>query len=203
MPSMTRHKATQTGLMTPSPLDRLINALLHAFAMLVSFVARRFVSRHPISAAECDGNCDPMREADFVLDQYQEATEAAASSHTRRTSASSTAHPTVHESHDGRKALMVSSERSSRPSNYEGVLTALSTSHPRACPEDLGCYSGGTLTNPHDLPTESLGTSKRPAGTIWSCGQIRAEKATAVAIAYPRMTRGWANGRTTTACAPN
>jgi hypothetical protein len=160
MPPMTRHKATQTGLMTPSPLDRWINALLRGLAMLVSHVARRFVSRHPISAAECDGDCDRPPEADFVLDQHQEPIPAAASSQPI-------------------EALMVSSVAiATRPSNHEGRLTALSTSHPRPCAEDLGCRSGGTLTNPHDLPTGIPGSS-------------------------PRMTRGWVCAETSTACAPN
>jgi hypothetical protein len=78
---MTRHKAAQTGLGTPSPLDRWINAIPHGLAMLVSHVARRFAPRHPISAAECDGSCEPVREADFVLDQHQKPAPAAASSH--------------------------------------------------------------------------------------------------------------------------
>ena len=96
---MTRHKATQTGLGTPSPLDRWINALLRGLAMLVSHVARRFVSRNQTSAAECDGNCDRLPEANVVLDQHQELTPAAASS------------PPI-------EALMVSSTRSVRPSNH-------------------------------------------------------------------------------------
>ena len=148
---MTRHKATHTGLGTPSPLDRWINALLRSFAMLVSHVARRFASRHPISAAECDGDCDPMREANVVLDLHQEPKPAAASGQPI-------------------EALMVSSERSSRPSNHEGVLRALSTSHPRARPEDLGSHSAGTPPKPHDLPTEILGS--RPRMTRgWVCAQ--------------------------------
>ena len=36
---MTRHKHAQTGLVTPSPLDRWIEATLRAFAMLVHYVA--------------------------------------------------------------------------------------------------------------------------------------------------------------------
>ena len=96
---MTRHKATQTGLGTPSPLDRWINALLRGLAMLVSHVARRFASRNQISAAECDGCCDPMREANVVLDQHQESARAAASSQPN-------------------EALMVSRSRSDRPSNH-------------------------------------------------------------------------------------
>jgi hypothetical protein len=180
---MTRHKATQTGLGNPSPLDHWINALLRGLAMLVSHVARRFASRNQTSAAECDGDCEPVREASFVLDQHQDPAPADASSQPI-------------------EALMVSSVAiATRPSNHEGGLTALSTSHPRAtavafstrfgppdqiapcgvvtkCPEDLGCSSGGALTNPHDLPTEILGTS-------------------------PRMTRGWVCAETTQARAPS
>ena len=36
---MTRHKHAHTGLVTPSPLDRWIDATLRAFAMLVHYVA--------------------------------------------------------------------------------------------------------------------------------------------------------------------
>jgi len=160
MPPMTRHKATHTGLGTPSPLDRWINALLRAFAMLVSHVARHIASRNQISAAECDGDCDRLPEASFVLDQHQDPTPAA-------------------ESSQPPAALMVSSVAiATRPSNHEGVLRDLSTSHPRPCAEDLGSSSGGTLANPHDLPTEILGSS-------------------------PRMTRGGVCVEATQARAPN
>ncbi len=39
LPRMTRHKHAQTGLVTPSPLDRWIDATLHVLAMLVLNVA--------------------------------------------------------------------------------------------------------------------------------------------------------------------
>ena len=159
IPPMTRHKATQTGLGTPSPLDRWINAMLRVFAMLVSHVARRFASRHPISPAECDGDCESMREANVVLDLHQEPKPAAASGQPI-------------------EALMVSSERSSRPSNREGLLRALSTSHPRARPEDLGSHSAGTPPKPRHPPTEILGPS-------------------------PRMTRGWLSWEISMARAPS
>jgi hypothetical protein len=156
---MTRHKATQTGLGTPSPLDRWINAMLRGLAMLVSHVARRFAFRHKNPTAECDGDQAPAPEASFVLDQHQEPEPAAASSQPN-------------------EALMVSRSRSDRPSNHEGRLTALSTSHPRVHPEDLGSRGGGTRPNPHDLTTEILGPS-------------------------PRMTRCWFSWETTQARAPN
>src|SRR6185503_9316864 len=92
---MTRHKATQTGLGTPSPLDRWINAMLRGLAMLVSHVARRFASRHPFSAAECDGSCEPMCEAYFVLDQHQDPTPAAVRSYTPRASVSARLSATI------------------------------------------------------------------------------------------------------------
>jgi len=155
IPPMTRHKATHTGLGTPSPLDRWINAMLRGLAMLVSHVARRFASGHPSLVAECDGDCESMREANVVLDQPQEPELAGAGGQPL-------------------EALMVSSERSSRPSNHEGVLRAPSTSHPRARPEDLGSHSAGTPPKPRDLPTGILGTS-------------------------PSMTRGWLRWETTRA----
>jgi hypothetical protein len=140
---MTRHKALHTGLASPSPLDRWINALLHAFAMLMSFVARRFASRNQTPAAECDGDCEPVREAMPVLDQHQDPISAAARSQTIQ-------------------ALMVSSVAiATRPSNHEGRLAALSASHPRPCAEDLGSSSGRTRSNPYGLPTGILGTSPR------------------------------------------
>jgi hypothetical protein len=131
---MTRHNATQTGLGTPSPLDRWINAMLRGLAMLVSHVARRLASRHPISAAECDGRCDRLPEANIVLDQHPEPQPAAASSQPI-------------------EALMVSSERSSRPSNHEGGLTGIA---PRGTPplgkgrsEPAKLATGGDHFVPH------------------------------------------------------
>jgi hypothetical protein len=153
---MTRHKATQTGLGTPSPLDRWINALLCGLAMLVSFVARRFASRNQTSAAECDGDCEPVREASSVLDQNQEPQPAAASSQPI-------------------EALMVSSERSSRPSNHEGGLTAPSTSHSRASearPENL--WATRTNASPASRRPKILGSGPR-----MTCGWACAEQPTA------------------------
>jgi hypothetical protein len=166
---MTRHKATQTGLGTPSPLDRWINAMLRGLAMLVSF-ARSIRSMRLIRPpAECHSDATPEALPCEESGKLKEPEQAARSSQTQRASASS--------SH-ANEALMVSSERSSRPSNHEGGLTALSTSHPRVHPEDLGSRGGGTRPNSHDLPTEILGSS-------------------------PRMTRGWVCGEQPTASAPN
>jgi len=46
---MTRHKHTHTGLVTPSPLDRWIDAMLRVFAMLVQNVAStlQMIRRRP------------------------------------------------------------------------------------------------------------------------------------------------------------
>src|SRR5690349_4310091 len=147
---MTRHKAAHTGLGTPSPLDRWINALLRVFAMLVSHVARRFASRNQTPAAECDGSCEPVREANFVLDPHQEPKLAAASGQLIEALILRTiAQAIVDSKHEG--GLRTLSARA-KP-------TTLPTSHPRASPEDLGWPRGGTPTNPHTLPTEILGTS--------------------------------------------
>src|SRR6185436_2464106 len=105
---MTRHKATHTGLVSPSPLDRWINAMLRGLAMLASHVARGLSSRCQKPNLECDGDQASAREANLVLDQFQAPTPAAASSQPI-------------------EALMASSERSSPPSNHEGVLPNLST----------------------------------------------------------------------------
>ena len=45
---MTRYKHAQTGLVTPSPLDRWIDATLCVFAMLVHYVAStlQMIRRH-------------------------------------------------------------------------------------------------------------------------------------------------------------
>ena len=154
---MTRHKALHTGLVSPSPLDLLINALLHAFAMLVSHVAHLCSMRLIRHSAECHSDATlevlPCTESG----KLKETTQAAASNHTRRGSASSSnAVATAPEGAIAREALMVSRSRSDRPSNHEGVLRAPSTSHPRPCAEDLGCRGGGTLTNPHQYAPQTM-----------------------------------------------
>jgi hypothetical protein len=166
---MTRHKATQTGLGNPSPLDHWINALLRVFAMLVSHAAHLCSMRLIRLSAECHSDATPEALPCKESGKLKETTQAAECSHTRRTSASSSlAHAKANESHVGREALMVSSVAiATRPSNHEGGLTVLSASHPRARPEDLGSRSGGTLSNSHDPTTEIPG----------------------MRFAYPRMTR--------------
>src|SRR5690349_10815054 len=135
---MTRHKATHTGLGTPSLLDQWINALLCSLAMLVSHVARRFAPKRQKPIAECDGDQASTPEANFVLDQRQEPQPAATSCQTP-------------------EALILRTRSANAElvdSKDEGGLTALSTSHPRARPEDLGWFSGGTLAYSHNPATE-------------------------------------------------
>jgi hypothetical protein len=179
---MTRHKATQTGLGNPSPPDHWINALLRGLAMLVSHVAKRFASPNQTSAAECDGDCEPVREASFVLDQHQEPTLAAASSQTIQ-------------------ALMVSSTRSSRPSNHEGGLTAPSTSHSRASearPENL--WATPTNAAPALAAQRFSGHFEAARkGRFGPVDQIEGRRPGQ----GPRMTRGWVCGEQSTVGAPN
>jgi hypothetical protein len=168
---MTRHKALHTGLVSPSPLDRWINALLHAFAMLVSFAASICSMRLSRCPAECHSDATLEALPCTKSGKLKETPLAAASS---RASTSSNAE----------EALMVSSTRSVRPSNLSrsegrvarGESTVLSTSHPRPCAEDLGSRRGGTLTIPHDLPTEILGTSPRMTRCLfrWETAQASA-----------------------------
>ena len=56
---MTRHKHTHTGLVTPSPLDRWIDAMLQLFAMLVSSVASTLQMTRRRLAAECHSDVTP------------------------------------------------------------------------------------------------------------------------------------------------
>jgi hypothetical protein len=174
---MTRHKALHTGLVSPSPLDRWINALLHAFAMLVSNVARRLAPKYQTPTAECDGDQASALEASPVLDQHRETKSVAASSCAQHASSSSVTHAIAPESAIAREGLMVRRSRSDRLSNPSGSegrvarggLAALSTSHSRLCAENPGSSNRGTLSNLHDATMEIL--------------RMR--------FAYPRMTRCW------------
>jgi hypothetical protein len=56
---MTRHKALHTGLVSPSPLDRWIIAMLRAFAMLMSHAARLCSMRLIRPPAECHSDATP------------------------------------------------------------------------------------------------------------------------------------------------
>jgi hypothetical protein len=88
MPPMTRHNATQTGLGTPSPLDRWINALLRGFAMLVSHAARLCSMRLIRLSVECHNDATPEALPCGESGKLKETKRAAGSSHIRRESAS-------------------------------------------------------------------------------------------------------------------
>jgi hypothetical protein len=77
---MTRHKHTHTGLVTPSPLDRWIDATLRLFAMLVSNVASTFQMirrRPPVIGTRAMPASLPGEKTDI----NQETTSVAASDH--------------------------------------------------------------------------------------------------------------------------
>jgi hypothetical protein len=107
MAPMTRHKHTHTGLVTQSPLDRWIGAMLRVFAMLVFNVASTLqmtIRRPPVNATRKM----PAGLLGETSDTYQETRPAAP--HSQRPI-----------------ALMVSSTHSVRLSNHEGVLTTRAT----------------------------------------------------------------------------
>ena len=80
---MTRHNATQTGLMTPSPLDRWINALLRCLAMLTSHAASILCSMRLIRPApECHSEATPEALPCRTSGKLKDTTKAAAGSHT-------------------------------------------------------------------------------------------------------------------------
>ena len=59
MLSMTRHKHTHTGLVTPSLPQRLLTAMLQLFAMLVSSVSSTLQMTRRRLAAECHSDVTP------------------------------------------------------------------------------------------------------------------------------------------------
>ncbi len=100
---MTRYKHAQTGLVTPSPLDRWIDATLCVFAMLVHYVASTFQMirrREAVNATQPTPTVLPRAKTDT----QQQETKAAAQ-------------------HRSPPALILSSTQSVRPSKDEGVLT--------------------------------------------------------------------------------
>ena len=100
---MTRHKHTHTGLVTPSPLDRWIDATLRAFAMLVHYVASTLqmrARRLPVIGTRTMPDALPR----VTSDTQQQETKPAAQ-------------------HRSPIALILSSTQSVRPSKDEGVLT--------------------------------------------------------------------------------
>ena len=114
---MTRHKATHTGLGTPSPLDRWINAMLRGLAMLVSHAAHLCSMRLIRHAPECHSEATPEVLPCRKSGKLKETTQAAACSYTRRAGVTFIASAMAHRSSKAREALMVSRPRSGRPSN--------------------------------------------------------------------------------------
>ena len=106
---MTRHKHAQTGLVTPSPLDRWIEATLRAFAMLVHYVASTL----------------QMKQLPPKRDWHTPDDEAALPRMTTDTFKDN--HAAQHRSPP---ALILSSAQSVRPSKDEGVLTTMSHTEP-------------------------------------------------------------------------
>ena len=106
---MTEHKALHTGLVSPSPLDRWINALLHAFAMLMSFAACLCSMRLIRLPAACHSDATPEALPCRKSGKFRETLQAAASSHIADTSSTC----------ESREGLMVSSFgwKPKRPSN--------------------------------------------------------------------------------------
>src|SRR6188474_2300492 len=104
---MTRHKATHTGLGTPSPLDRWINALLRGLAMLVSHAAHLCSMRLIRHAPECHSEATPEALPCRKSGKLKETTQAAACSYTRRAGVASIASAMAHRSSKAREALMV------------------------------------------------------------------------------------------------
>ena len=78
---MTRHKALHTGLVSPSPLDRWINAMLRVFAMLVSHVRSICPMRQTRPLAECHSETARKALPRKESGKLKETTQAATRSH--------------------------------------------------------------------------------------------------------------------------
>jgi hypothetical protein len=153
---MTRHKALHTGLVSPSPLDRWINALLRGFAMLVSFVVSICSMRLTCCPAECHSDAAlealPCKESG----KLKETTQAAASrqsAYTSFTALTIAAQSAIAKEGpmlrtiaqaivDAKRSLAVRAadeliqwinSSAERPEGRAGLIP-LSTSHSRACP---------------------------------------------------------------------
>ena len=89
---MTRHKHAHTGLVTPSPLDHWIDAMLRVLAMLVSSVASTLqmtIRRPPVNATQAMP-ADLPRE---TSDTHQQETNSVATSDAALTRLTTTCHP--------------------------------------------------------------------------------------------------------------
>jgi hypothetical protein len=109
---MTRHKHTHTGLVTPSPLDRWIDAMLRVLAMLVSSVRSTLQMTRRL-AAECHSDVTPAGLPRETSDTNQETTAAQHSS----------------------PITLILRDREAIVSKDEGVLTPVSQTHNGSVPK--------------------------------------------------------------------
>jgi hypothetical protein len=109
---MTPAQTRAHGLVTPSPLDHWIDAMLRAFVELVRNVVSTLWMNRRRPPAECHSDATPAVLPGATNDTQSGNQPAATNSQ-----------PPL--------ALMVSSARSARPSNHEGVLTHVSYKLPR------------------------------------------------------------------------
>ena len=144
---MTRHKHTHTGLVTPSPLDRWIDAMLRVFAMLVQNVCStlQMIRRQPRVNATRDL---PAGLPGEKIDTHQEPHAAQPSSPI---------------------ALML--RRPKAVSKHEGVLTTRATLTPSfsaLCRESRLAHHRDTQLNVPLIPAKA-GTQGK------TCGLFRLE----------------------------
>ena len=104
---MTRHKHTHTGLVTPSPLDRWIDAMLRAFAMLVQNVVSTFQMNRLRPKRDWHTHEDEAALPRMKTDTLK---EQAAAQH----------RSSLKSAHGEQRSF------AARPSNHERVLTAAS-----------------------------------------------------------------------------
>ena len=110
---MTRHKHTHTGLVTPSPLDRWIDATLRLFAMLVQTVAatlRMIPRRGPVIGTQAMPMALP-RETHDISKEPQAVPQDSSPISAHAEQRSFAARPSKHE-----RGLTVMSHTSSSPS---------------------------------------------------------------------------------------
>jgi len=107
---MTRHRHAQTGLVTPSPLDRWIDATLRVFAMLVLNVAatlQMIVRRGPVIGTQPMPSDLPRKTRDTHKEQHAVPQDSS-----------------LNSAHGEQRSS------AARPSNHERVLTTLSHTSP-------------------------------------------------------------------------
>jgi hypothetical protein len=138
---MTRHRHAQTGLVTPSPLDRWIDATLRVFAMLVLNVASTFQMKQLRPKRDWHTPDDEAALPRMKIDNLKEQHAVPQDSF-------------LNSAHGEQRSSVA------RPSNHERVLTAPSPSihahpslrssrrksEPRA--SRVMCVQTGLLTQP-------------------------------------------------------